>query len=90
MTNPLWITGIITFAFLLFLSSFVLSMSAGAKNDSILHFSGILQLEKCTMNCVKAVICIFSFIQLAPKLIPCFWPIFTDFQNKVFISNLII
>ena len=31
---------------------------------------------------------ILSFIQLAPKSIPCFWPIFTNFQNEVFSSNL--
>ena len=33
---------------------------------------------------VKVAICTVSFIQLAPKLIPYFWPIFTDFQNGVF------
>ena len=39
-------------------------------------------------KCVKTAICILSFIQLAPKLMPCFWSIFTDFQNEVFSSNL--
>ena len=38
--------------------------------------------------CVKAAICILSFIQLVPKLIPCIWSIFTDFQNEIFSSNL--
>ena len=39
-------------------------------------------------QCVKTAMCILSFIHLAPKLIPCFWPIFTDFQIEVFSSNL--
>ena len=39
-------------------------------------------------KCVKAAIWILSFIQLAPKLIHCFWPIFIDFQNDIFSSNL--
>ena len=29
---------------------------------------------------------LLSFNQIAPKLIPCFWPIFTDFQNEVVTS----
>ena len=29
-----------------------------------------------------------ALIQLAPKLIPCFLPIFTDLQNEVFSLNL--
>ena len=38
--------------------------------------------------CVKAAICVISFIQFAPKLVPCFWHIFTDFQNEGFSSRL--
>ena len=45
---------------------------------------GLLVEEKGIKKCVKAAICILSFIQLAPKLISYFWPIFTDFQNEVF------
>ena len=33
-------------------------------------------------NILKSEICIISFTQLAPKLVPCFWSIFTNFQNE--------
>ena len=32
---------------------------------------------------VKAAICILNIIQLAPKLLSCFWLIFTDFDNQM-------
>ena len=75
----------LTFAFLLFLPSSIPFKSAGIKEvtilDSFLAFLTISQ-RKNTMF-IKAAICILSFIQLAPKSIPCFWPTFKDLQNEV-------
>ena len=66
---PRYCTHIIqgAFAFLLFLSSFISFKSVDTKEMTILHsFLPFL------------TICVLSSIQLAPKLIPCFCPIFTD------------
>ena len=60
------------------------------KRQYLIVFQHYWQLdkEKRITKCVKAALCILSVIQLAPELIPGFWPIFTDIQNEVFSSNL--
>ena len=45
--------------------------------------------EKGITKCAKAAICVPSFIQVASKLIPSFWPIFTDVRMKFFVQTLI-
>ena len=71
-----------------FFSSVISLTSVGRKEMTIVskHYRQ-LGHEKGITKCVIAAISIISFIQLALKLIPCFWSIFTEFQNEVFSLN---
>ena len=44
----------------------------------------IISIERALRECK---VCILSFIQLAPKSMPCIWPISTDFQKELLSSN---
>ena len=83
------ITHKLAFVFCCF-STFISLGSVGTKEMTILHiFPAFLTISqrKSITKCVKAAICITSFIQIKPTLIPCFWSIFAGFQNNGLNAN---